>query len=212
MAAKVVDKKEKKDLIIEAAMKVFVQKGFAKTTINDIAGAAGIGKGTVYEYFSNKAEIVQSAFDFFMRAMELDFQEVLISEMPAAKKMELILTGFANFLDSGKSTLVELMFDFWAEGIRTQHDKGTLLIQMNGFYHAYRGIFADIIIEGMQEGSFRKDINPHSMGSFIVGALDGVMVQWLLDKEGFDYKGVVKSTTDVLLKGLAASADESVGR
>jgi AcrR family transcriptional regulator len=212
MAAKVVDKKEKKDLIIEAAMQVFVQKGFTKATINDIAGAAGIGKGTVYEYFSNKDEIIHSAFDYFMRSMQLDFQEVLTNDIPAVKKMEFILTGFAGFLDAGKSMLVELMFDFWAEGIRTQHDKGSLLKQMNEFYHAYREIFADILIEGMRDGSFRKDINPQNMGSFIVGALDGVLVQWLLDKDGFDYKGVVKTVTDILLKGLAASPDESVGR
>ena len=47
----------KKELIIEAAIKVFARDGLEKGKIADIAKEAGIGKGTVYEYFRSKNDI-----------------------------------------------------------------------------------------------------------------------------------------------------------
>lgn len=203
MSAKVVDKKVKKDQIIDAALRVFAKKGFGKTTINDIAAAAGIGKGTVYEYFSNKDEIINQSFSFFVRHLEMDFQEVLIQEIPAREKLITILEGFAHAMDSDSLELMELMFDYWSEGIKNRDSKGLLFEEMNKFYHSYREIFADIVIEGMTEGSFRKDINPRSAASMIVGTLDGILVQWILDKNKIDLQDIVKTITSTVLNGIA---------
>jgi TetR/AcrR family fatty acid metabolism transcriptional regulator len=207
MSAKVVDKKEKKDMIVGAAIRVFAQKGFAKATINDIANAAGIGKGTVYEYFSNKEDIIHHSFGFFIRALELDFQEVLIMEIPAREKLIRILAGFSEFMDSEATDLLELMFDFWSEGMKNKRSKGLLFDEMKKFYHSYREIFADIIIEGMTDGSFRKNINPRSIASMIVGTLDGVLVQWILEKNSIDYRDIVNTITNTVLYGITVSRD-----
>lgn len=51
-------KPDKKELIMEAAMELFLEKGYANTRIIDIAEKAGIGKGTVYAYFESKEEIM----------------------------------------------------------------------------------------------------------------------------------------------------------
>ncbi len=203
MSAKVVDKKVKKDQIIGAAVQVFAKKGFAKTTINDIAHAAGIGKGTVYEYFSNKEEIINQSFRYFMRAMELDFQEILIQEITGKEKLIRILEGFSQLMNSEILELVELMLDFWAEGIKTKNSQGILMEEMNRFYHSYREILADVIIEGMGDGSFRKNINPRSVASMIIGTLDGVFVQWILDKKSIDYQEMVRTVTFTVLNGIA---------
>jgi AcrR family transcriptional regulator len=48
----------RRDQILDAATKVFAEKGFARATTKSIAGAAGISEGTIYNYFSSKAEIL----------------------------------------------------------------------------------------------------------------------------------------------------------
>jgi TetR/AcrR family fatty acid metabolism transcriptional regulator len=202
MCAKVVDKKEKKDLIIAAALREFSKKGFAKTTVNDIAAAAGIGKGTIYEYFSNKEEIIHETFTHFMGGFEANFQEVLVSDLNAVGKLKKMLESFAALPGSPARETMDLMFDFWAEGIKVSDSKGILMNHMTQFYQAYMEIFADVIIEGMGDGSFRKDINPHSAASMIVGCLDGLLVQWLLDKENYEFEKVLNTVSDILLKGL----------
>jgi AcrR family transcriptional regulator len=204
VSARVIDKQEKKDQIISAAMREFVKKGFAKTTISDIAKAAGIGKGTVYEYFSTKEEIIHFTFEHFVRALELDFEEALISNLSPIEKINQIFDGFAGFLDSHSTEMMELMFDFWSESIRNKGDSKNIILQeMQKFYRAYREIFADIIIEGMSTGDFRKDINPKSASSMIVGALDGIMVQWILDRENFDFKDVVNTIKLTMRRGIS---------
>ncbi|MCP5048280.1 MAG: TetR/AcrR family transcriptional regulator [bacterium] len=207
MAAKVVDKKEKKDQIIGAAIGEFIKKGFAKTTINDIAKAAGIGKGTVYEYFSTKEEIINHSFGFFMRALELDFEATLLTDLSPIGKLKRILTGFEKFIDSEHQEQFDLMFDFWAEGIKSKVSKGVIFQELDKFYHAYREVFADIIIDGMKDGSFRKDINPQSVAAMLVGSLDGIMIQWALDREHFDYHNVVKTISFTLFNGITINTE-----
>jgi AcrR family transcriptional regulator len=204
MSARVVDKKEKKDQIVEAAIREFSRKGFSRTTIDDIARAAGIGKGTVYEYFSNKEEIVHESFRFFMNSLEPDFQAILISGVPAKEKLVKIFDRFSHFISSEYQELVELMFEFWSEGIKEKGSKGVLFEEMIKFYHVYREIFADIIIEGLGDGGFRKDIDPRSTAAMIVGSLDGLLVQWALERENCDFKEILKTLTNTVLNGIAA--------
>lgn len=68
---KIIDNEARKQDIIQAAMKVFAQKGFANTKMADIADRAKIGNGTIYEYFENKDEIFEFVFTHFMESMEL---------------------------------------------------------------------------------------------------------------------------------------------
>ena len=62
MSPKIVDVEEKKKGIIQAAIGIIARRGLAQTKMEDIAQAAEIGKGTLYEYFKSKDEIFQGAF------------------------------------------------------------------------------------------------------------------------------------------------------
>ena len=59
----------KRELIIHAAIKVFGRTGLEKGKIADIAREAGIGKGTVYEYFRSKDELFQAIEEYFIISM-----------------------------------------------------------------------------------------------------------------------------------------------
>ena len=67
---KIVDKKEKAARIGSAAITVFRKLGYHGTRMVDIAEAAGIGKGTLYEYFRNKDEIFRFEFERYFAAFE----------------------------------------------------------------------------------------------------------------------------------------------
>ena len=54
MAPKRVDREEKQQAIVGAAVEVFARRGFTAATIEEIARTAGLGKGTVYQYFHSK--------------------------------------------------------------------------------------------------------------------------------------------------------------
>jgi TetR/AcrR family fatty acid metabolism transcriptional regulator len=58
--------------ILEAAAKVFAEKGFHPTTIKDIAREAGIAEGTIYNYFESKTALLLGIFDRMSEAVRQD--------------------------------------------------------------------------------------------------------------------------------------------
>lgn len=78
---------DKRNIILQAALQVFSAKGFHPATVDEIARRAGVGKGTVYEYFPSKEalfhNVIQSGIDFYMEAllMELDGGGVVDGEV-----------------------------------------------------------------------------------------------------------------------------------
>jgi AcrR family transcriptional regulator len=203
MSAKIVDKEEKKIKILMAAITLFARKGFEKTTINDISKEAGIGKGTVYEYFHNKEEMINESFHFFLSQMDLDHEHILKENTTAAEKMKQILSSFSYFIRPETEGLINMMFMFWGEAMRDQTTKNIIFHEMKNFYSEYRGLFMDIVVMGMQDGSFRKNINPEHIASIIIGMLDGMMVQWLLDRELIRYDEMISSVVTFVIDGIA---------
>ncbi|MDQ7043601.1 MAG: TetR/AcrR family transcriptional regulator, partial [Sulfurimonas sp.] len=65
MAIKV-DKIQKRKDIALSCKKLFVNKSISELTIAQVAQTAGVGKGTIYEYFNNKEEIVFEVLNLLM--------------------------------------------------------------------------------------------------------------------------------------------------
>lgn len=67
---KIVDREEMKNGILDAAMRIFAEKGYHAATIADVAAEAGLGKGTLYLYFRNKEAIAEAMVDRHFDAIE----------------------------------------------------------------------------------------------------------------------------------------------
>ncbi len=74
------DKLRNKEAILDAAVHVFAQKGFAQTKLEDVAALAEFGKGTLYNYFENKDDLLLSAFDYAVGNV-LDFLYTRLSSV-----------------------------------------------------------------------------------------------------------------------------------
>lgn len=70
-------KEYKRELILEAAAKLFYEKGFQKTTIDDIGAALGVTKPFIYTYFDNKYSILEQLFDQSYQAVHVHVVEGL---------------------------------------------------------------------------------------------------------------------------------------
>ena len=80
------NKNDKHRRIIQAAVKVFAQKGFFQAKVSEIARAAGVADGTIYLYFQNKDDILISLFEQEMAGILNDMKKALArAEHPAAK-------------------------------------------------------------------------------------------------------------------------------
>jgi len=82
--------KDKRRMILDAALELIREKGFEGTRIIDIADRAGIGKGTVYDYFSSKEEVIAASVQ---DVVDRDFRNIF-DEVDQAEDFETKLRRF----------------------------------------------------------------------------------------------------------------------
>jgi len=194
-------KKEKtRKIIIETAAEVFAEKGYAGTAIADIAGKAGIGKGTVYSYFSSKEELFFSVFEWFMH----EFGKSVTVSITALGK------GSADRLDTMSRIIIAncvemkqmyaLTIEFWAASKR-ESTEGRLKELFTQGYARFREIVAAIINEGRKNGEFSIDLDPEPLAATLVGTWDILGLQAWFD-DGFDALGAEREFMKVFIRGL----------
>ena len=196
---KIVDKEEKKATILEASIRVFAEKGWRSTKIADIAEAAGIGKGTVYEYFQSKDELLASSFQYFMTKAETVIAERLLQIENPLERLEAYFSSWADILESEYMDYMEIVLDFWAEGIRSKERFSSL--DLMKVYYDNRAFTERLLEECISNGSI-KEIDTKIVASIIIGTLDGLMIQWILDKNVFDIRSAISSFARLLIDGL----------
>ena len=82
---------EKRPLILRAATEVFAEEGFNSVTVAAIADRAGIGKGTVYEYFSSKDELLFAVFEWMNEGIAERIRDLLAAGGTTRERLEGLL-------------------------------------------------------------------------------------------------------------------------
>lgn len=75
--------KDRKKHVLTCAHKLFIEKGFQATSIQDILDESGIAKGTLYNYFSSKNELLIALFKTLYKEMEKERNDLLIGQDPS---------------------------------------------------------------------------------------------------------------------------------
>lgn len=189
------DKSKKRQLIMEAALQVFVEHGYEKTKIIDVARTAGIGKGTVYEYFESKEAlfccILEEYCEYYkegVRKILVDLndagcQEKLLSVIRMEEELKdqvhlkslnpvQLMTEFTNF--PGLKQAIQVMLKFKFDTV------------------------CEILNEGVKNGEFRS-VNIPLATAALMGASSAVD---LISDEIQDYTD--ENLLDLMIHGLKA--------
>ena len=206
MAPRIVDKEAKRRLIQKAALKVFARQGIYDFKMIEIAEMAGVGKGTLYEYFPSKNDLIVGCFNEFMT----EFDEHVASRLaeltdPVEKIRKLIAASFEFCL--ADKELLDTLFDFYAAGI-PRRDGKSLLSELSPMYQQMIAHVAAIIDDGVSSGVFRStDGKP--VASMILALLDGVMFQIALQVVDADAGLLAEQVSDMVLNGLLNNKGET---
>lgn len=196
---KQIDKQKKKDRILEAAIRVFSKNGLKSTKIADIAAAAEIGKGTVYEYFNSKDEIFNATFFYFMeKVADILNQRVKQLEDPLEKLMAFFST-WSNIMDTEYLHYFEIVLEYWAEGIRSKEDPQSF--DLAQLFAGYRQTIMELLQECIDKGEIMA-YDTNITASILLGALDGIFLQWITDPSAFDLKRANELLGKIFIGGL----------
>lgn len=201
MAPKIVDKEQKKRDIQRAALAVISKKGYANTKMADIASEAGIGKGTIYEYFRSKEDIFSIAFTSMFKEMERQMAERLAQAHSPVDKLASIIDVTLSSFSGEQREFAGIMMDVWAEGVRHKDDRILKIFDIQQIYAQYRLMISSILQEGIEQGQFRP-VNTHMMASLMIGAMDGLMLQLIMEENVFSREDAVQIFMDGFVAGL----------
>lgn len=101
-------KESKRDLIMDAAIQVFSRKGYHHSKMEEIAVEAGIGKGTIYEYFPGKLQLLQEIMEQSYRLYDHSLGSIMAGGT-LEDKLDAMIRGHLQFCQDNKD-LTRILF------------------------------------------------------------------------------------------------------
>jgi AcrR family transcriptional regulator len=189
----------KRRILVESAAEVFSKKGFAATRVSDISEHAGVGKGTVYEYFSSKEELFFAVFELIKDEIRSRVDTEVTESASAKDVLNAILRSSAEIVTEHRE-IFSMNLDFWAAS-RGSAFEDRFSTACQAMYQEYRSLAAAVIRRGQQEGDFRTDFDPDQVATMVVAALDGLGVQSWFDRS-VEPLPATEAFADALCRGL----------
>jgi TetR/AcrR family transcriptional regulator, fatty acid metabolism regulator protein len=191
---------DKRERILDAAVRVFARKGFHATRVSEVAKAAGVADGTIYLYFESKEQLLVSLFEHRVERL-LDYLETELPRAPSAsQRLQRIIELQLGLLE-GERDLAEVVTVIFRQSTRLMKEHGAPK------FNAYLDAIARVIAEGQASGELRDDISPHVAARAVFGALDAITMTWALGKA--EHGGLLRTSgqlVEMLLRGLTPRA------
>lgn len=190
---------EKRDRIIEAAVKVFAKKGFHHSRIAEIAETAGVASGTIYLYFKNKDDILISVFeqslDSIIEEMKLELERL---DDPR-EKLRRFIERHLDLLRRHKELAEVLQVELRQSHKFMKEYEPTRWVQ-------YLDIIARILKEGQMKGVFRKDLSLGIFKRAVFGALDEIALHWVVTGKNENFLELASAQlSEIVLGGVAVN-------
>lgn len=180
MISTVTTRGDKRPRLVTAACAVFAEKGYASTRVAEIAERAGVGKGTVYEYFSSKEELLFAVFESINADISSRMNESLAAGGSTEEQLHNVLRLGAEVI-SEQVDLQPVILDFWAAS-RGKDFEETYRRAVVASYTLFRNLVSDFIREGQSRGEFKDTVDAEALAALVVAAVDGLGIQFFFDR------------------------------
>lgn len=183
----------RKDIIRQTAHRMFKEKGYAATSMRDLAKAVGIEAASLYNHISSKEEILNEiCFDIAAQFFKA-FEEAIAEEKTPAKKLKAAIHAhigvIVNNLDASTVFFHEWIFL-----------KEPDLAKFKKLRFQYEQSFRDIIQKGIEKSDF-KDMNVKLVSFTIFSALNATYDLYKTS-ERLSQEEIAESISNLLLKGI----------
>jgi TetR/AcrR family fatty acid metabolism transcriptional regulator len=183
---------------LEAAIKVFAERGFFQSTVAQIANEAGVADGTIYLYFKNKDDILVQFFNYKTKQVFSRFRaEVDKAENAEDKLRNLIRRHLAEFQADRNMAIL----------YQSETHQRTRMVedQIKEMSTMYLDIVSEIVEQGQQEGRIRKNLYLGLVKRFILGAVDEVINTWIHSDAEYDLVSMADPLVELVINGIGSN-------
>ncbi len=201
---------DKHDLILSAARSLIGEYGFSALTMDKVAAKAGIAKGTIYLYFKDKNELIESALK---RGFERLFERIekrVEKEASSLEKLGALIHENLTYINENRFFFKSIFLD----EINIVFLKKKSVESFNLRRKKYASFVSEIIKRGINSGEFRKDINPDRMGYLLIALIKTDAIYNFMNKNQDLSPEMIKSESsdmlDFFVKGISAQYKHDV--
>jgi AcrR family transcriptional regulator len=134
--------------IYHSAVALILKQGFADTSMQEIADAAGVGKSTLYDYFPTKDHVLLFVFEEELETLQEQAEGIAGQNLPAYEKLTKILEAQLDFLINNKNFFAEISMQAMQMGLAGQE-------RIMKRRYAYQDLVRGILEQGIRENAFR---------------------------------------------------------
>lgn len=193
----VATRRDKRELILRAAIDVFAAHGFFNAQVADVAKAAGVAAGTVYLYFRGKDDLLISIFEKTMNEAIAEGRATVEAVRNPVERLRAIARVHLDRLGRDRRLAIVFQVELRQSTKFMERFSSTQL-------RDYLGIIRDAIADGQQKRVFRREINPTLAAKIFFGALDEMATNWILSRRKYAPVSEADAIVDLLVNGLRA--------
>ncbi len=196
---------QRQNLIIDAAEKVFMSKGFENATMDDIAEEAEFSKGALYTYFQSKNELCLSIVLRGLKVIASEFHNVASENISSIVKIEHLASTFLKFYNNYPNYI-------FAFSNYKQHRAGCklespVLLDIDTENKSIRDMIGSIIQNGKQDKSIRSDAESDKLSYVLWGELSGLVPNLLQDMGKVDSIELYNYTIMLVSEAIKSRTD-----
>jgi AcrR family transcriptional regulator len=181
---------------------LFAEKGFAGTTVRDIADSVGILSGSLYHHFYGKEEIAEELFAAYFDELTARWSAIIEEDSDTCTKFEAMLHEAIANVDR-HTAAARLFTHEW-------HD----LAHLSDFasrWNKIENMWLSLIRQGVREGVFRSDIDPTLLYSLTMDSVRGLS-GWYHIGARYSIAEVSDAYVSVVMAGIAAGPAHTDGK
>jgi len=166
-------KRARRERIYEAARQLFLEQGYAATTVEQIAEAADVAQTTFFNHFQSKDAVLREMTGEISAHLEAMLQQELATPDTAERRIRRFATHALRALGATEGLAREVLLEL----LRKASGPGTAL----PYLASVREPFTRIVREGQSAGDVRRDLEPSLLAELVIGLLNTALLGWLND-------------------------------
>ncbi len=192
-----IDKNKKDCILVEAAQK-FAQWGFKKTSMDEIAKAAGVAKGTLYLVSKSKEELFYQVLTRQLRRWDMEVLEDIDPAMPADQ--QLLMASQRSIESMNKYPLIrDFFFGKYSALIPSIKDRVPELRTLS------LGPIREILQTGIRQGTFKKEMNVEQVANILLDLMTSTFLFHMNAQTSMDDLSEREATAfDLIFNGIKA--------
>ncbi len=192
---------QRREQILDAALRVIVEKGYEKSRMDDIVSTSGLSKGAIYWYYKSKKEVYLDLVNYWVLNYSATLNHINGVNLPASQQLRELFQFFVRQYDSNASVF-KAMVEFWALASRDADFRN----KVQRVYSEFLNLIERILTRGVEAGEFDALDTKIAALSIMVN-IEGIIWFSIFDVPGVSVPEYIDTITNFILAGLVQDSN-----